>query len=279
MVFLRPIGGDTSPLYVSANVDQFGYSAEQVVSGEVSWWGIVHSSDAERIEREEQGYLKQGQKTYQQRYRIVTAAGEVRWIEDWNTVIRDERGETTHVQGLMLDVTGRQRVEDSLLHTYTELQEKTLQIDEANAALQDALRLVEVQRERVTAELLANLHGLLLPMLDHLKANTSGVNRRYVELVEESLRTLTDPFVGRLEGRRYGLTPAELQICYLIRGGLATKQIARSQSVSVETVRTHRRNIRRKLGLARSGRNLAVFLKNLGVSGQPRPDPGLHGDD
>lgn len=263
VVFLRPYDTTLPPQYVSANVQQFGYTASQLTSGEVSWWGIVCAEDVPRLQREEASFVARQLTEYEQRYRILTVQGEERWIEDWNIVLRDSAGVATHVQGLLLDVTGRHRVEDSLLSTYGALHDKSQQLTQANAALQEALRLVELQRERITTELMANLHGLLLPMVGHLKAVTNGVDRRYVELVEESLRTLTEPFVGTLESRRYDLTPAELQICYLIRGGLATKEIASSLSIATETVRTHRRNIRRKLGLSGTPQNLALFLRHL----------------
>jgi DNA-binding CsgD family transcriptional regulator len=47
----------------------------------------------------------------------------------------------------------------------------------------------------------------------------------------------------------------------MIRSGLASKQIAKVMGISPQTILVHRRNIRRKLSLGKSGQNLASFLK------------------
>ena len=58
----------------------------------------------------------------------------------------------------------------------------------------------------------------------------------------------------------FALTPAQVRLCSLIRRGLANKEIARLEHLSTETVRTHRRNIRRKLGLINKKVNLSTYL-------------------
>jgi DNA-binding CsgD family transcriptional regulator len=53
------------------------------------------------------------------------------------------------------------------------------------------------------------------------------------------------------------LTKAEIQICQLIQSGSDSKEIAESMNISFDTVQTHRKNIRKKLGL--SGRDISLF--------------------
>jgi DNA-binding CsgD family transcriptional regulator len=57
------------------------------------------------------------------------------------------------------------------------------------------------------------------------------------------------------------LTPREIRISEMIRSGLLSKQIAKVMGISPQTVLVHRRNIRRKLSLGKTGQNLASFLK------------------
>ena len=55
------------------------------------------------------------------------------------------------------------------------------------------------------------------------------------------------------------LSPRELQICGELRKGHTSKEIAKRMGISLRSVETHRRNIRRKLRL--KGRNLMVYLQ------------------
>lgn len=47
----------------------------------------------------------------------------------------------------------------------------------------------------------------------------------------------------------------------MIRNGLSTKEIARLRGIATGTVRRHRENIRRKLGLTNRKANLMTFLQ------------------
>jgi DNA-binding NarL/FixJ family response regulator len=62
------------------------------------------------------------------------------------------------------------------------------------------------------------------------------------------------------------LTAREAEVLQLLQEGLTNAQIAHELSVGVETVRTHARNIYRKLGI-KTRRDLARFARN------PRPLP------
>ncbi len=59
------------------------------------------------------------------------------------------------------------------------------------------------------------------------------------------------------------LSLQELRIAYMIKGGMNIREIAARLYVSPETVKTHRRNIRRKLGLRGTKRNLSAYLQAL----------------
>ncbi len=95
--------------YVTGNVSQFGYSAEDFLTGRVSWPGITYEEDIPRLEAEIQAFLSTGEDTFSQEYRLYTKAGEVRWIEDRNRFLRDQAGAISHIQGTIVDVTQRRQ--------------------------------------------------------------------------------------------------------------------------------------------------------------------------
>lgn len=98
--------------YVSDNVRQFGYTADDFLSSRVSWPGITHPEDAPRIESEINTYLAQGVYRFSQAYRLIAASGETRWVQDWNLVLVDHEGALSHIQGIVLDVTEAKRAEE-----------------------------------------------------------------------------------------------------------------------------------------------------------------------
>jgi len=57
------------------------------------------------------------------------------------------------------------------------------------------------------------------------------------------------------------VTPTELRVVTLIRDGLNSQDIARHLKVSLATVKSHRKNLRRKLNLRKSSMDLREFLQ------------------
>ena len=99
---------------VSDNIRQFGYEAEELLSGAVRYAELIHPDDLERVAREVQENAMGGASSFQQEYRIVTRDGEVRWTDDRTYVERDATGHITHFQGVVVDITERKRMEEAL---------------------------------------------------------------------------------------------------------------------------------------------------------------------
>jgi PAS domain S-box-containing protein len=99
--------------YVSENISRFGYTADDLLSGGIQWTAMTHPADVQRCEMEVESYLRDGVHEWSQHYRVVTREGEVRWVEDWNLAITDEKGDLTHIEGLVLDVTERVRIDEA----------------------------------------------------------------------------------------------------------------------------------------------------------------------
>ncbi len=106
---------------VSDNVIQFGYTPEELLSGETPFASIVHADDREQIEREVAEYATSGAVHFQQEYRIVTPDGDIHWVDDRTTVERDADGNISHYQGIVLDITERKRAETELAAQLEEL--------------------------------------------------------------------------------------------------------------------------------------------------------------
>jgi PAS domain S-box-containing protein len=100
--------------FVSDNVRQCGYTAEELVSGQVTWSKLVHPGDKRRVQQEVEQHVRSGRLTFRQDYRVIDKSGQVRSVEDWNRVVVDSRGRAEQIHGIMLDVTDRKRAEQQL---------------------------------------------------------------------------------------------------------------------------------------------------------------------
>jgi len=78
----------------------------------------------------------------------------------------------------------------------------------------------------------------------------------------EQFEQIHRDFVARLREHSSALTPTEIRISILIRLNLSTKQIADLLFAAPVTIKTHRQNIRRKLGIDADD-NLTSFLMTL----------------
>lgn len=106
---------------VSDNVAQFGYTPEELLSGETPFSSIVHPDDREQVAHDVQRYSASGVTHFQQEYRIITPDGDTHWVDDRTTVERDANGNITHYHGIVIDITERKRTEEKLAAQLDEL--------------------------------------------------------------------------------------------------------------------------------------------------------------
>jgi two-component system cell cycle sensor histidine kinase/response regulator CckA len=111
--------------FVSENVKGlFGYTAEEFTSGKISYAVTVHPDDLERVARELTAYSKEeGRKDFiHEPYRIVTKDRETKWLNDMTFIRRNEKGDITHYQGIVLDISERVNTEDEKARLQAQLQ-------------------------------------------------------------------------------------------------------------------------------------------------------------
>jgi PAS domain S-box-containing protein len=115
--------------FVSENVRQFGYSPDDFTSGSSPYASIVHPDDLDRVAAEVTQYCNEGHERFEQEYRVLTAAGEVRWLDDRTWVRRDKEGSVTHFQGIVLDITKRKQAQQDLRQYAAELEARNEELD------------------------------------------------------------------------------------------------------------------------------------------------------
>ena len=113
VVLFRRVAGDKPRLvYVSDNIRQMGYTAEEFLEETIHFKDVVHPDDFERVGEEIKHYMEEDVEEYTQFYRIVTKDGRIRWVEDQTSVVRDDQGNKIFNQGLLVDITRRKLAEE-----------------------------------------------------------------------------------------------------------------------------------------------------------------------
>jgi DNA-binding CsgD family transcriptional regulator len=163
-------------------------------------------------------------------------------------------------------------------------------LQEANIALRAVLSRLEEEKHEIRSAIVANIQKIIMPIVFDLELSVTGRQRSSVTLLRQSLQEIASPFLTHISRTHMQLTPVEITITTMIRNGLSTKEIARLRCISAATVRRHRENIRRKLGLRNQDVNLSTYLQasfaetpapgNTQWAAEPRlsPERGLAGD-
>lgn len=165
------------------------------------------------------------------------------------------------VVAFVRDVTRVSLVEEALRNREKELERKTARLEEMNTALEVLLKKRSKDKRALEEEIHFTIREMIHPWIDKLKGSRLGDRQMaYLEVVESNLNTIARPLVQTAPSYQLQLTPSEIEIANLIREGKTNKEIADILSLSVKTIETHRKNIRRKLGITHSKTNLRTLL-------------------
>jgi DNA-binding NarL/FixJ family response regulator len=145
-----------------------------------------------------------------------------------------------------------------------ELIEKSDSLLELNTALEVILNKREKDKEGLEEKIMLNIKDRIRPFINKLNnSNLTDKQRSYLQTIETNLKDLTSSFSKSLSSVNLNLTPSEIQVASLIRNGNSSKEIGTILHISEKTVETHRKNIRKKLGITSRSENLRTILLSL----------------
>jgi DNA-binding CsgD family transcriptional regulator len=159
--------------------------------------------------------------------------------------------------GTCIDITEKKKAQDQLKRFAANL-------EEANITLRVLMKHNKQEQKHFENKLQTYVNDLVMPYLDKLrKANLDERSKKYLRELENNLTGVLSPFLSTFQTLYKKLTPQEIQIVDLIGKGKCTKEIADMLNVAVNTVATHRNNIRKKLNLRNAKVNLRSHLMSL----------------
>jgi FixJ family two-component response regulator len=154
-------------------------------------------------------------------------------------------------------------LEEQVRKRTEELQAANRALEDKAVALREVLNAVYDERRQAQQEIVGRIERNVLPLLARAADGAAPKLAAVLAQVEQNLAEITSPVTDQLARRFSQLSPAELRICHLLRRGMTSKETAQSEGIAVETVETHRKNIRRKLGIANENVNLVTYLQSL----------------
>lgn len=166
----------------------------------------------------------------------------------------EERKLLDALAGRLGEIVERFKVEEELLVQKEALEQK-------NMALREILEQIEIEKQKIKDNVAANAEEVLLPALDKLKIK--GAATKHLAIIKDNLKDLASSFGKTIGEKRFKLTPREIEICNMIKGGMTSKDIANLQNLSLQTVEKHRSHIRKKLGISNKDYNLTSYLQSI----------------
>jgi len=178
-----------------------------------------------------------------------------------STMWQASDGSTLGYHGIVRDITQRKKTERALREREEELKIKAANLKEVITALRVLLKRRDEDKTELEEKVLSNVKDLVVPFLEKVKKTPLDPKQfAYIDILESNLNDITSPFLHNLSTKYINLTPTQIRIAHLIKEGKTTKEIGEMMAVSPRTIETHRKNIRKKLGIAKNKGNLRSHL-------------------
>ena len=218
----------------------------------------------------------QDEKNHEHETQVVDKDGQTVFFHcTANIALKDKKGKPTAVLEISRDITEKVRVDDELQKAHDELEQrvyertkeleiKTKNLEEINIAMKVLLKKRDEDKKDIEDNVLTNIRKLIEPYFEKLrKTELDSRQKAFLNIMESNFQEITSQFTRKISLGELNLTQAEIQIANLIRQGNSSKEIAEIINISVRTVNTHRRNIRKKIGLNKKRVNLRSYLLSL----------------
>jgi DNA-binding NarL/FixJ family response regulator len=156
-----------------------------------------------------------------------------------------------------------QRLEDERIALREEIARNYQTLTDLGEALTTMTKTVDMIRHVTKTHMVQQMKSLILPLLENLRQD------RQLQGYESSLSQLAalidDIHTGTAEGLRATtlLSAREIRTALMIKNGMTNQEIASQLHIALETVKAHRRNIRKKLGITGTKCTLSSYLQSL----------------
>ena len=138
----------TTMVYVSPNIDQFGYSQKEFLTGKQTYKNIIHPDDRDSVFKYGELNFVDGSAFVGEEYRIFTKDGRIRWVYDFTYIHQIKDDTLVEYNYYIQDITDRKLADAALKEANENLelrvQERTAQLSNSQQFLQLVIDTIPV---------------------------------------------------------------------------------------------------------------------------------------
>ena len=244
-------------------LDMLGYAKKDIV-GKKCWTDLIDPAEIPLFEKHWQEINSEGE-VRNLNYTLVCRGGRRRKVLLNASARFDLSGKLLNTRGSVVDITQRQQMTLMLAASKEKASRYKSNLEKNNTIFLNWLDKWDEEKHREQENIRKNIEETVFPLLEKLKRRGTPLDRRNLLLLERSLQDVTSGFALKLMNKKWRLSVREIEICKMLTSGLKTKDIADLLSTSSRTIEHHRNHIRKKLGMANSSDDPAVFLKTFSM--------------
>lgn len=137
--------------FISENIERLlEYSSNEFTSGKIAFSRQIHSEDITRVSEEVENNSKQGliQEFTHKPYRVITKNGMEKWVCDIMFILRNKKGEITHYEGIINDITNQVNAEKAMNETREMLQKSEEKFRAVFETSVDSVHITTIKEDR-----------------------------------------------------------------------------------------------------------------------------------
>ncbi len=137
-------------------------------------------------------------------------------------------------------------------------------MEELNTSLRVMLGKSDEIKERLEDKVFINVKEQVIPYIEKLRNSVLDQNQAaYLDTLRSNIEDIASPFSQILSSGYINLSSSELKVASLIKDGKTTKDISQLLGLSISTIDSYRKSIRKKLNITNRKVNLQAFLLSL----------------
>jgi len=162
------------------------------------------------------------------------------------------------------DITDQKLQEEDKEKLIKTLSHQSQELTELHTVLETLIAHREKEIGEIEEKIALNLRSLVIPYMEKLsRSQLNNSSRIFLDIALSNLNDIFSSYGSTLSSKKYRLTPRELEVADLIRQNKSNKEIAEILYLSVRSIESHRRWIRKKLGIRGKNINLRNYIRSI----------------
>ena len=147
-----------------------------------------------------------------------------------------------------------------LVETRSELESLNRELVQSNHAMSMLVKKIEMQKHELEKKVNTTINDKIIPIVRALQTEPQ-IKKFWPQInsIAQHLKSMNNQDKS-FHKAIYLLSQTEINIATMIKNGISSKEISSLLNISFETVKAHRKRIRKKLNIKNTNYNLSSYL-------------------